>query len=358
MKIFTILRGFPGLGRVIAGVEIVQALKTQYNAKVNIVTYLQGAEYLKTQGINSILDINEHDISSIGIIPVSIGGEAIIREIEVFLPDLIILDGEPLLLKSIKLNFPDIKLVSLLNPFDINNPHNQKSSRLFFLDLYKYADLSIVHGLWNEKKPKSFNNFKSINSIVRNSIQKIKYNNDSTNIVCLLGGGAKSVNSGFFNSTIEIAKQVLDISRRYPMYTFEVYTSDSNIKKQLFHFINNKSIVYHNVKIYSDIVNEYILYNNARVVIARAGRNTISELLQINMPSIIIPTTSNFRGSEQLENCKFVESSKYNNMTVHYLDEGSGSLNKIFLKLLNVRKTDSSFFAGNKEAIESIIELL
>lgn len=50
MKTLGIFRGFPGLGRVVSGVSILEALRDTYGFKVRAVSYLQGNEYLKTKG--------------------------------------------------------------------------------------------------------------------------------------------------------------------------------------------------------------------------------------------------------------------------------------------------------------------
>ena len=111
MKIVAIFRGFPGLGRVVSGVEIIKQIHSQYNAQVKIFTYLQGYEYTKMIFPSTENIIAENDISSIGIIPVSSSGEKIIDEIELFYPNFVLIDGEPLLLQTIKLRFPNLKIV-------------------------------------------------------------------------------------------------------------------------------------------------------------------------------------------------------------------------------------------------------
>jgi UDP-N-acetylglucosamine:LPS N-acetylglucosamine transferase len=46
------------------------------------------------------------------------------------------------------------------------------------------------------------------------------------------------------------------------------------------------------------------MYSNAKLVLARAGRNTISELLHLKIPSLLFATSCNIRGSEQSQNLK------------------------------------------------------
>ena len=360
MKVYAVLRGFPGLGRVIAGFELLKHLENTCNAIVKVTTYLQGDSYINTKGYSSSIKVDEKDISSVGIISVSISGEKIIKDIVSFNPDIVIIDGEPILLQNLKISYPNLYIVSLLNPFDVNNPHNQKSSQDFFSFMYSYADLSIVHGLWEEKKPINFKNYLSINSVIRDSIPAISPSENSNSIICLLGGGSKSVNSGFTSGTIEIAKQVIDIAISNENLDFTIYTSDEIIKNKITNYIKTIEFDIKNLNVVGSITDEREIYSKARLVIARAGRNTISELLTINMPSIIIPTTANFRGSEQLTNCTRIESFNFPNIKTHNLDSGSDVLNQKMLQLFNTSssKKKEVFVPGNKKAINAILTMM
>ena len=50
MKILGIFRGFPGLGRVVAGVSLLETIKMNYNCEIKIISYLQGNKYLEKKG--------------------------------------------------------------------------------------------------------------------------------------------------------------------------------------------------------------------------------------------------------------------------------------------------------------------
>ncbi len=131
MKAIGIFRGFPGLGRVVAGLDILNQLQVSEKLEAIVYTYFQGYELSKSYNFDFRNIENRNDISSIGIIPVSKSGETIIDSIEEYNPDFVLIDGEPLLVTTIKLRFPKVIVVALLNPFDIENPHNNLSSQLF-----------------------------------------------------------------------------------------------------------------------------------------------------------------------------------------------------------------------------------
>ena len=69
MKILGIFRGFPGLGRLVGGVSILEALRDRYGFKVKAVSYLQGNKYLKTRGFETLGDVTAFDYCSIGLLP-------------------------------------------------------------------------------------------------------------------------------------------------------------------------------------------------------------------------------------------------------------------------------------------------
>ena len=48
------------------------------------------------------------------------------------MPDVILIDGEPLILQSIKISHPSIKIITLLNPADVNNSQQRQGSHGLF----------------------------------------------------------------------------------------------------------------------------------------------------------------------------------------------------------------------------------
>lgn len=97
-----------------------------------------------------------------------------VNSIKSFMPELIVVDGEPLILQSIKISHANVKVVALFNPADVDNPNNDKEAMDFFNALYSLSDLSIVHGLRRMKQDKRYKNFISINTIIRREIIAVK----------------------------------------------------------------------------------------------------------------------------------------------------------------------------------------
>jgi len=93
------------------------------------------------------------------------------------------MDGESCL-PIISELYPNLKIVALLNPFDVHNPYNQSSSSLIFNDMYSKANLAIVHGFWKLEKPNRYNEFESINTIIRKEVLSIKPTFSKNKICC------------------------------------------------------------------------------------------------------------------------------------------------------------------------------
>ena len=306
MKLVGIFRGFPGLGRVVSGIELVREAAQCLHAEVRVFTYLQGYDYAAKvfgrTGLHNVL--SPEDISSIGIIPVSPSGEKIIDEIEAFQPDCILIDGEPLLLVTIKLRFPGTKIVALLNPFDVVNPANQLSSQLFFKDCYSKADVAIVHGMWTVPQPLEFKNqFTSIKTILRADIRALTLKPDRQRIACILGGGTVKAGNALFQTTVKIAATTLAFARARPDALVDIYCGSEAIYTQVLQAEDCPR----NVTVFKGLKSPEHMYADAKLVIARAGRNTISELLHLKLPALLFATTCCIRGSEQQANIDYAQ---------------------------------------------------
>ena len=350
MKIIGIYRGFPGLGRVVAGVEIAEYFKNNHNADVKLFSYLQGEIYLKSKNYITDFEVKEQDYSSIGIIPISNYGEFLINQIAEFNPDFIILDGEPLMTQCLKLIFPNIKIICLLNPFDVENPHNQPSSSKFLNNTYSQADLSIVHGLWRVNANNDYDNLQSINTIVRNEVLSIKGTNPRNKISCILGGGTINAKQSFIETSLSIAEKCVKMAEYLLDYEIHIFCSCDIID------INNSQKLC-NVFIHKNIENCKEYYLDSKLIISRAGRNTISELLCLEIPSIIIPIGDEFRAKEQMANAE--KAQQIGNGLITLLNQNMTvcELTDCCKQKINSENYNANWKSGNEKAIDLILKL-
>ncbi len=346
-KILGIFRGFPGLGRVVAGVSLLETLRDDYGCDVRIISYLQGNKYLESRGYVNLPEATPMDYCSIGLVPTNKMGVYIHDTIRDFMPDSIIIDGEPLILQSIKISHPSINIITLLNPADVNNPHNDKEAMDYFNATYSLSDLAIVHGLRLIEKDRRYKNLISINTIIRREIIAIK-NTPTNNIYCVLGGGTVNVAQQFKDSTLRIGKLCLKAASLLPDYTVHIICSSQNISNELkeYNYANN-------VRLYSNIVSPQHYYSDAGLIITRSGRNTLSELAFLGIPTISFVSGCEYRKVEQSNN---INDLNVSTIVPASLEMSAEEFAGLCLKMIE-KRTDIHFQCGNDEAIKQIMQI-
>lgn len=345
-KILGIFRGFPGLGRVVAGVSLLETLRDNYDCDVRIISYLQGQKYLESHGYTDLQEVSSMDYCSIGLVPTNKMGVYIHNTIREFMPDIIIVDGEPLILQSIKISHPDIKVVALLNPSDVYNPANDKEAMDYFNSLYSLSDLAIVHGLRRIAKDSRYKNLISINTIIRHEIMKIK-NVPTNSIYCVLGGGTVNVGHQFEYSTLRIGELCQKVATLLPQYTMHIICSCQNIFKKL-----SENHYSDNVTLYEDIIPAQKYYSEAGLIITRSGRNTLSELSYLGIPAISFVSGCSYRKVEQTNN---INDLKIPTIVPASLEITTENFAELCLTNIN-KKTDCYLQSGNNIAIKYILQ--
>ena len=346
-KILGIFRGFPGLGRVVAGVSLLETLRDNYDCDVRIISYLQGNKYLESRGFQNLTEASPMDLCSIGLLPTNKMGVYIHNTIKNFVPDAVLIDGEPLILQSIRISYPSIKIITLLNPADVNNPNNDKEAMDFFNALYSLSDLAIVHGLRSVGKDHRYKKLISINTIIRHELITVK-NIPTGNIYCVLGGGTVNVAQQFADSTLRIGELCQNVASLLPDYTIHIICSSENISKTL-----KENNYPENVLLYDGIISAQKYYSDASLVITRSGRNTLSELAFMGIPAITFVSGCSYRQVEQSNNIHDLNISTIVPATLEITTEEFAEL---CLKMIG-KRADCHFRCGNDEAIKYILQI-
>ena len=359
MKAYVILRGFPGLGRVVGGLALVEQLKN-YAWEFKIATYGRGLAAIKERGFceTQVSDVERNDgISSIGIIPVSRFGEAILSEIDKWKPDLIICDGEPLLLEAMAIIGLKNKVVALVNQFDLFNPRNQYSSQKYFSHLYNQSGMILLHGLEINESMQT-DKCKIMNTIIRPEVIELGNANANNNsckagkIVGIIGGGIYKANRDFKVSSIRIAEIFVQLARLNKGREFVLYFNDFEHECP---YELDKNIP-DNISIIDRYASPNEMYSNAELVIARAGRNTISELIFLKKKAMVIPTTKHdFRSGEQEYNIFNAEKITNGNIIGLKLNCDTEEMNLILKKQLEKQAYKYTWNPGNDKAVNEIL---
>lgn len=357
-KIYGIFRGFPGLGRVSSGISILKEFQ-KIGYDIVGISYLQGLEALHKQSIPSLFNYNikESDITSIGINPITNFATEIIAKILDDKPDIIIIDGEPLLQSTLCDVFPKEKVVALLNPSDLHNDTLPKSTIKFYHKNYLSCSNVIVHGIGIKNKIISKNNCNIyyIPTLLRQEILEISgVDYKSKRIIGILGGGSVNSSNEFIKSTIEIGIKIVLLAKYFDNYNFDIYCNDPFIKNEIEKFISLSS----NVSIISSYTNPSEIYSNVRMAIVRAGRNVSSELLFLGIPSLLVATSGDYRAKEQEKNIdNIILKSAQLFKKVSLLDEIETLIDKVN-KTLNSSPSKNIFVPGNECAIKILRKII
>lgn len=350
MRILGIFRGFPGLGRVVSGVTLLEELRDNFNCEVRAISYLQGNKYLGQRGFNVLSEVSAMDYCSIGLLPTNKVGVFIHETIRDFKPNLIIVDGEPLIIQSIKISHPNIKVVALLNPSDVDNPSNDREAMEYFNALYSLSDLAIVHGLRNTLGHYQYKKILSIPTIIRREIVCLQ-NLCGKNIYCVLGGGTVNSSQEFIESSLRIAKLCMDIAKRFSNREIHIVCSCNAIGSILI----GKSAS-PNITIHEKVLTAEEIYSDAAIIITRSGRNTLSEVAFLGIPTISFVTGDCYRKEEQRQN---IQSLNRSNIHESGLDITSDNLyNKMNEIMYQNVMTNDKFEYGNPLAINAIVSLI
>ena len=347
-KILGIFRGFPGLGRVVSGVSLLETLREQYGCEIKIISYLQGNRYLESKGYTDLQEVVPMDYCSIGLLPTNKMGAYIHRTIIEFKPDVIIVDGEPLIVQSIKISHKQVNVVALLNPADVNNPSNDKEAMDYFNHLYSLADLVVIHGLRTITPPSQYGKYISVGTIIRKEIFQI-VNHPKKDIFCLLGGGTVNVGHQFLESTIRIGELCVKVANSLPDYNMHIICSSPNIYDAI-----NENYIPQNVSISKHILDSSKYYSDSCLIITRSGRNTLSELAYLGIPAISFVSGCTYRKDEQKQNINCLSNS---NIVSAPLEITLDDLRDLCLKMINSGHVNNNFECGNDIALEKILSL-
>src|SRR5574344_103875 len=348
MKALAILRCLSGLGRVVSGFAIMETLRDEYTYAIEIISYLQGNIFLEERGYQNLKEVVPMDYCSIGLLPTNKMANHIHERIQSFEPDIVLVDGEPLMVQALRISYPNIKIVVLLNPSDVDNPHNDKEAMKFFNAMYAVADLAVVHGLRLVDGSFNYKKLVSVGTILRKEIFSIT-NIRTNNIYCLLGGGTVNVGHQFSESTIKIATLCQKAASLLPDYNMHIVCSSQNIYDAI-----NENSSSPNVIMHKNILDAVECYSNSCLVITRSGRNTLSELAYLGIPTISFVSGCSYRKAEQEQN---IENIRESNICLASMDISSKELAEKCLAQIQKVKVCHDFCVGNISAIKEIVNL-
>jgi hypothetical protein len=163
----------------------------------------------------------------------------------------------------------------------------------------------------------------------------------------VFGGGTASATSAFYESCRLFFKVVLDAARQEASLLFRVFLSEAD-------FPCKDGDIPTNVVIVKDIAAARDVYD-CEIVVARAGRNTISEILFLKKKAVLFSVMGEHRTGEQQRNASLAQG--WGRQSVRMLTSYDSTLLCAEIKKLQRTGTpDYEFRPGNTEALRFIAE--
>jgi len=365
MKVCFICRGYPGLGKVVGSVAIDEILKKFYgkgNYQSVFLSYYVGYKFLKSINypvidiLNSSFSISESGFCT----PFGMETNKIVDTIIQFKPDLVFNDGEPYIIE-ITSEVLKLPTVVLAHPADLHSPANSKLAIDFFRHFYSKATLVIAHGLDRLPSETTWIGGKAgqvveMNTIVRDSIYQQTLKPQKTlsrsypYIVGVLGGGSKNVASSFWEGTVKFGEWMIAACNDLNIRNATLYCADENIYTKLQKVPTTRtslSIVAQPEDNSHDII-------QADIIIGRAGRNLLSELIALGKKGIIVPVyAEKFRGGNQIRTAQ--RALELNpNFNISLLDNGYESFLESLKQLIKEPIHPIQWQPGNASILQII----
>lgn len=313
MRTLYLVRGYPGLGRVMGSIafqDILSDFLSRDNASL-FASYLSGFTYLSSAGLPSLNLYPEGYPYQPKAFLNPFGRECrlLLSAVRDFLPDLVVLDGEPLCVEF----FADIlkrPILILTNPSDLHNPGTPNNIDIdLFRHYYAKANLVIAHGL--ERLPPTLAELGGragtaidVNTLIRTPIASAakqrrerpatRPNGKPIRVLGVLGGGSENVTSEFRTNTIQLAEWLISACDPIAGTELSIYCADNAVYERVRTFVRG------DVKLISQQMDNTSDLVQADVIVGRAGRNLVSEILALGTRSLIVPVPAEpYRTSDQ-----------------------------------------------------------
>ena len=294
-RILFLVRGAPGLGRVMPSLAMWETIKAS-GGKALFLTNRVGYKFLSILK-EDVLDIGATE--SIFLNPLDPPFEKAINSIEKFEPDLIVVDGEPVVLPYLR-RF-ERSIIFIANPHDLFGPinHFRKIHKVFV----EHADLIVVPSLdFLTHKYETKEGFLITPPFVRTTKQVVNRTklNSPPHVIVSLGGGVVGGGHDFRLLTQELFNRLVEAL--YYLFQVNELSRVSLIPGEGIEILSDLNFP-PEFKLYTQPIDLLSLLSEADLTITRAGRNTIAELAYYGYPGMVIPLNMDpLRGSEQHSN--------------------------------------------------------
>lgn len=297
MRILSICRGAPGLGRVVPSVGLTQTLTARHGGTALFASYSAGAAYLRATG-RECVDLGAPD----GLFIDAVAPQAVqlVELAEREEPDLILVDGEfflPAALAHIQ-----APIVYLANPHDlIGEPNTFRRVNRLLLAHTAAVLISSLRCTTPEERRDLVPGTASLTvpPIVKDFAPTHHPHTGAPRVLVSMGGGSINADPNFREQTdAALAAVLADLTGRARSGQISAATVVLGADASAPNGIDPSLIT-----LIDKPVELVDLYATHEVFIARAGRNATAEALYCGIPTVLIPITADrHRGGEQADN--------------------------------------------------------
>jgi len=349
MKILSVCRGAPGLGRIVPSVGLCQTMARIHGAEVTFASYSAGYAYLAATG-REVIDLGRPD----GLFIDSVAPQAIrvLEAAEALQPDLILIDGEFFLTATVA-HLP-ASVAYLANPHDLEGPANtfRRVNRL----LFAHADAVIISSL-SCTRPRSAELVPGTSCLMVPPIIKEFppwCESGSRKILISLGGGSVRADPAFRLATDRALTAALDgasdlIRTGLANAVTVVLGADSTLPARQAEWL---TVADRPVELTS-------LYGDYDMFVTRAGRNAAAEALYCGIPTVLLPVTADqHRGSEQASNAAVASAAASHIFSVPNWDNPGAMLRAFTSALATSGQTYGTGVRGNESSAQFLAAIV
>ena len=294
-RVFFMLRGWPGLGRVMQGYALSQVLATLApQQRQFFFSSAAGFAFLREQD-RMVFDTRTHEpfVSWFGALGHHCAHEIMAQVVEQR-PSAIVVDGELGLLGVVRAVYNG-PVLALANPFDLDNPSHTPLFRAALRALHLSCDAVICASFQRVSKslsPLPLRTISVVPPLVRHEVIAQPWSPTGTSACVVLGGGSYADSAMRDNLAVSLAA-VIDVASVITHLRFFIY---GVCEDQAPSAPSNVSFCFDRTTCLQRMV-------SATFLIARPGRNTIAEALVLGIPTVLLlGSTSGVRSSEQQAN--------------------------------------------------------
>lgn len=370
MRTLFLVRGYPGLGRVMGSVafdDVLRSIDTVDHASI-YASYLSGYNYLVNAGHKTVTLYPDgyYYRPNAYCNPFGQEGRILVELIESFRPELVVVDGEPFCIDWL-VDLLGLPVIVLTHPSDLYNPHSNDMAIDLFRHYYSKASAVIAHGLARLPNGLSVLGSRAQRAIETNTLVRTRLaevgeerricgvrKNQVTHVVGVLGGGSENVVASFRTSTRSLAEWLIDTCNSEGISKLTIFCSDHEICQHLDARRNGPTAL---ELIPSQVDNTQVLVE-ADMIVGRSGRNLVSEMLALGTRSLMVTVAAErYRAGDQYRTGEVATqiSPCVRWVTVH---DGFERFHSAFAELLGIQPQPPLWIPGNFEVRHLLPDLL